>query len=165
MRLYEITNQYQMLLNKIEDSEIVTDELKQEIASIELSGTEKIKNEAYVIRMLTKDIDIINDEIERLKHKKQTLEDSIDYLKNDICMGMQKLNLTQVKAKPHFNINLREGKWKVDELTLDQDMIPDEYKRTKINISINKIKLAEEILAGVVVPGARLVKEPYIEIR
>ena len=163
MQLYELANQYQMLMFKLEEASSVDDALKAEIESIEATAEEKIKNKAIIVKLMENDIDLIDRELEKLKSKKKRLEDRVEWLKNDICINMQKMNVTSVKNKPYFNVNVKQGRFKVNPV--NEEIIPDCYKKIKQVISLDKIAMLDEMIEGVVIPGAELIRESYIEIR
>lgn len=165
MKLYELTDKYQKLLAKIDDSlSLAADpSVKEDLDALEDSIEVKVKNSAMMVKSLENDLAVIVAEIGKLDKKKRTLEGNIEWLKDYICVNMEKGQVTKVENKPYFNVNLMEGQYKVNDF--DHSMIPVEYKKYKETWTIDKIKMKAEMLEGVVIPGAELVREKYITIR
>lgn len=51
------------------------------------------------------------------------------------------------------------------EVDCDPDMLPDEYRRTKITVEADKKAIGEALKAGQVIEGARLVQDRVISVK
>ncbi|HLX52374.1 MAG TPA: siphovirus Gp157 family protein, partial [Aquella sp.] len=66
-------------------------------------------------------------------------------------------------SSPNFVVKLKKCPVSVD--VFNEQELPNEYKKSKEVISIDKMKIKEEIQAGVVIPGAQLKQNTRLEIR
>ena len=162
-KLYELSNRYLQILNSLEDMDNLPDEVKIELDSIEESSEEKIKNYVKIIKILGHEINVIEEEYKKLAKKKKSLEKKIEYLKDRVLESMEIMGKSKIENKPYFNVNLKQGQWKVDVRPEDEEKIPVDYK--KISVTLDRMKMREEMLEGVVIPGAKLIQEKYVEIR
>jgi Siphovirus Gp157 len=164
MRLYEIANEMQALLSELENNPDMPD-FESRMESINLKAEDKIKNVGYMIKTLQAEGEIIEQEYKRLEKKKRSNQAHIDWLRTYLAREMERLQITKVPNAPYFNINLREGKYKLNAHTLNEALIPSEYKSVSQVIKLDKSRLVDEMLAGVIIPGAELVRDNYVEIR
>ena len=75
---------------------------------------------------------------------------------------MERCAISEIKS-PYFVIKLK--KCPISTEILDENSIPNDYKKVKEVVTIDKLKLKDEMLAGVVIPGAQLRQNNRLEIR
>lgn len=75
---------------------------------------------------------------------------------------MERCGFTEIKS-PYFVIKLRKNPVSTD--IIDESVIPDEYKKTREVVSIDRARIRDELRAGVIVPGAELRQNNRIEIK
>lgn len=165
MKLYEIANEYQMILSQLESGEITDEQFQEEVGGLTTSAEDKIKNVAYIIKTLQAEKEIIDTECKRLEKKKDAHENRIEWLRSYLSHEMERLHIDKVLNKPYFNVSLRDGKFKLNPATLNEVLVPDEYKLVNQVVKLDKKKILDEMLAGVVIPGAEVIREKYVEIR
>lgn len=160
MRLYEISEELQKLFIKIENQGgelLPEDEAAWE--SLKLSKEEKVENTIKYIRNLESDSEALDNEIKRLQQKKSSLDNQIknkkDYLGFNIGKGMT------------FKTPLFKCWWKecasVD--VVNEEKIPDWYKKEETVISIDKKLIMQELKEEKEVPGARLIVNQHLQIK
>lgn len=164
MNLYNIANEYVELLEKSFDSE--TGEIN-EVVLYELNEVkESVEKKSIALASYIKNIEAEKKAIEEAKKemdkRESTLKNKVEYLTQYLQTNMEKCEINEIKC-PYFKIRLK--KCPVSVKVLDESLIGEEYKRTKVEISIDKMKLKEELLAGVVIPGVVLHQNNKLEIR
>lgn len=160
MNLYEITQQQQELNNLLEESYgELTPELEQ---ALELNlDNFSVKAEGYVkaIKNYKAESDAIAEEIRRLQDKKKVCENAVDRMKTALSDSMNVFGMSKVQAGL-FKISLTTSK---AVNIIDEDAIPQNYKKVKYEVSKTEIKKAIE--AGETVEGAEIKENHSITIR
>lgn len=164
MNLYQIANEYQTILEQTFDQET------GEVNEIALASLEEVKTtmqeKGIAVASYIKNIDAERKAIEEAKKamasREAALDKRVDYLTQYLQSNMEQCGISEIKS-PYFVIKLKKCPFSVD--VFDEGSLPNDYKKTKEVISIDKLKIKEEILAGVVVPGAALKQNNRLEIR
>lgn len=163
MNLYQITSEYEQILDHLYDDEgnldatalILLDDKKLEINEKAVAIASYIKNlDAERIAIDNAKMEMAARE-QRYKRKIEGLE---FYLKDN----MERCGITSIKH-PYFDIKLKKCPSSVD--IDDMDLLPTEYKRFKMEVSADKQKIKREMQAGVVVPGVTLKNNLRVEIK
>ena len=149
--LYELTSDFQQLLDLIEQGEYDEQALSDTLEGIE--GEIEIKADGYakVIKEIEGNISTIKAEIDRLSSKKSSLESSVKRLKESLEMAMRATNKPKFKTELFsFNIAKNGGKKPLDIY----DVVPEEYSVLKMEPDKNKIR--EVLESGKELPFAIL---------
>ena len=149
--LYELTAEYQALLEMAEDPDIdeqaITDTLEA------LGGEIESKADGYgmVLRNLSADIDTIKAEIDRLTARKRTIERNIDRMKDSLKYAMVATDKPKFKTAL-FSFSVRNNAPSVimDEQYIEN--IPEEYL-TMHEPTVNKTAIKDAIKAGADLSG------------
>lgn len=160
MNLYEITQEQANLNNMLEESMgELTPELEAAL-SINLDNF-NTKAEGYVkaIKNYKAEQDAIAEEIKKLQNKKKVCENAIERMKDALKTAMDVFDTPKVQAGL-FKISLTKSE---SVNIIDEDAIPQEYKKIKYEVSKTDIKNA--IKGGLVVEGAEIVENKSITIR
>ncbi len=168
LTLYEIAENARMLLDLIDSGEAFNEsgELNEVIAEqLDLTKKDfelKAKDYAYVIKSVQDKKELFEKEIKRLQEIKKYFENTEDKLKEAIKNTMLVLEIDKFESDL---ITLSLTKSKAVDI-YDSDLIPEEYKRTKITVEPNKIKIKQAILKdGELVPGATIKENKNLKIR
>lgn len=164
MKLFEIASQYEALLDQTFDPET------GEINETALAHFEEIKDEmnnkgiavASYIKNLEAERKAIEDAKKSMADRETRLERRVSYLTNYLQSNMERCGITEISS-PYFVVKLKKCPVSVE--VLDEATIPDDYKRSKTTVSVDKVKIKEEILAGVIIPGASLKQNIKLDIR
>jgi len=164
MKLYEIANEYQSVLNNLYDDE--TGEIN-ETASVKLQEVGRsMEEKAIAVASFIKNIDADRKSIEEAKKmmaaREARLEKRVEWLTNYLITNMERTGKTEISC-PYFEIKLKKNP--VSTQILDETKIPDEYKKVKETISFDKIKIKSDIQNGVIVPGANLTQTLKLDIK
>lgn len=158
MKLYELTEQYNRLLELAEETDAAA--FQDALEHLTDSINEKAENIAHVLQQMKSDINTLKDEEKRLKERRMTLERKQEHLRWYLQQELESADIKQVKSA-RFTISLRNSAPKVQ--IIDDDLIPRDYK--VMNFSIDKKTLKEALQNGLEINGASLVQERSLNIR
>ena len=162
MRLYEIADQYQFLLQDLYDEE--TGEINEKAMDRLQALNDSIEEKCINITRLFKSIDAGREAIEkerkRMEDRERTLKNQVTRLKDYLLSNMERCEIRKIEC-PQFIIALQKNPESVE--ILDETQISEEYLNTKTTVNIKKIK--EDLKLGVAIPGVRLVQKQSLRIR
>ena len=155
MKLYELTEQYEtlleMLLDPEEDEQCILDTLEGVEGEIEV----KAENYAKIMRQLEGQAALIKAEEKRLAERRISIDKNIDRLKGSLYGAMKFTGKTKFKTDLFsFNIAKNGGKQPlaVDDVNIDN--IPKAF--VKVVREIDKDAVSKELEKGNAVTFARL---------
>nr|DAZ10847.1 MAG TPA: resistance protein [Caudoviricetes sp.] len=141
MNIYELTGNYEHLLNMLYDEDVDEKALLDTLESIEGDIEDKADGYAKIIKELEAQSKARKEEAKRLTESAQTLDNRIKMLKSNL------FNCMKITGKTKFTTNLfsfdivkNGGK---QPLTIDGD-VPKEYTKTVIENDTSKIRQALE---------------------
>lgn len=164
MNLFKIANEYRFLAHTLIDDE--TGAINEEALTCLAIAESNVKEKAIAVASFIKNIDAERnaiDEAKKAMHEREVrLNKQINYLTDYLKDNMEACEITEITC-PYFDIKIKKNPISVD--VQDEALIPMEYKKVKEVVSIDKVKIKEEILAGVVVPGAALKQNTRLDIK
>lgn len=166
MKLYEIADEYQNLLNKISNPE--TGEIDETGIKLLDVVVDDIKNKgialASYIKNLEAETNAIADAKAAMTAREANLKQRAQYLTDYLHTNMQRCGINEITC-PYFVLKLKVNPLSVD--ITNEDELPGEYFREKTVVTRNpdKVKIKEHILAGHKIPGAILKQNTRLEIR
>jgi hypothetical protein len=145
--LYNLRQDYQILLEQLYDSEVPEDILLDTLDSIEAVIEEKADSYARILRQFDADIENIKAEENRLKQRRIALEGRKDFLKSNLFTAMKAVGLTKIKT-PLFTVNIQKngGKAPLVITAKTTDELPTEFVIAKVEP--NKEYIREYLEAG-----------------
>lgn len=160
--LYEIANEYQQIFDSMDNEELISENILIKLDEVH----EAMENKAIALASYIKNIEAekkaINDAKKAMNEREERLNSKILSLQTYLQSNMERCGITDITKSPYFTIKLKKCRASVDDF--DKEKIPDEYKRIKEIITIDKIKIYAELKNGVVIPGVRLVQNKRLEI-
>lgn len=161
MKLYEITNNYIELMERLENNDDpgMLDTLKDTLDSIEGDFEDKVNNCCKMYQNILADAEAFGAEAKRLTDKKRAAENKADRLKEYVQSEMKRMGKTSAYIGT-FKLGFRNTKAVKVE---DFDRLPEEYIRVKKEPDKKAIKAALD--AGVTVDGASIVENESFSIR
>jgi len=151
MKLYEITDNYQLALTNIDqDDEAYHDTLE----AIEGEIEEKSKNVAAYFLNLDSDIQQLKDAENKIKARRLIAEKQSKNLKDYLRFNMESCNIKKIEC-PEFKITLRKPSQIVE--IEDPKLLNEEYITRKEVITPDKNSIKAELKAGNDVYGAKLI--------
>lgn len=158
--LFEITQEAIELASLLEEREF-TPEMEQQLAITQSELTEKATNYGKVIKTIEGDISVIDAEIKRLQGLKSAKGKVIDRMKESVSNAMQAFHVDKIES-PIMKIYFRKSEAVEVE---DENLVPDEYKLSRVTVSLDKIKIKEIIQAGETVLGCQVIEKLNLQIK
>lgn len=162
LSLYNIELEYLTIRDQlIENGGELTPEIEASLVINEQNLTTKGTNYGFVIKDLEAEISVIDSEIERLKKLKESRNNAIERLENNIKTAMTIYGLEEIKS-PVLKINFRNSE-SVEVVNID--LLDKEYTTTKTTISADKAKIKQAIKDGKTVIGAVIKQNKNLQIK
>lgn len=149
--LYQLTNNYETVLNMIYDEDVDEQMILDTLEAIEGEIEDKADGYAKIIRELESKANARKEEAKRLTESAKSFENKTKLLKQNLFNAMKTTGKTKFATELFsFNIAKNGGK---QTLTIDGD-VPEEYTKTIIENDNDKIREALE--SGKELPFAHL---------
>lgn len=161
--LYELSNEYQSIMNKIEECDELTPEFLAEIDISHDSLENKILNKTSIVKIFESKANEIGTAIKSMEDRKLSYEKKVEKLKEEIKFHMEACKLERAENAYHL-VAIRLNNPKVSE-KIDINVLPQKYFKEKINITIDKLNILKDLKQGIDVPGACMVRETRLEIK
>ncbi len=159
-KLYELTQNYNNLLELIDNPEVPVEMLKESLDNIGDEINTKLENVAKVIKSIEVDAKGLKEEEKRLADRRKSLENRIVNLKEYAENSMRATGIKKIKGKV-FTLGIQKNASSV-EIT-EEESIPEEY------FAIEKKLVKKDLLAalkeGKEVPGANIKQTESLRIR
>ena len=125
--LYELTDQYQSIMNMLYDGETDEQLVMDTLESIDGEIEDKADNYAKIIRMMLADAEILKDEETRLYARRKSLEMRAQRMKDNLQANLEFIGKTKFKtALFSFSVAKNGGKQPL-EITENLGEIPGNY--------------------------------------
>lgn len=159
--IYNISNQYLELMQRIEDNDGEMDEeLSEALAINEKELTTKAVNYTYIMKEYEDEASRVDREIERLTKIKNRAVKNREDLKARISEAMQKYGIEKIEsgfAKLYFK--------KTKALVIqDETKVPSGYLKTKETTTIDKAGLKKAVEAGLQFEGIWIQENMNLQI-
>jgi len=162
MNIYQIQNEYLLLINQIIDNggEVTPQqELNLQITREQLQ--DKGTNYAFVIKKLDAECDIIDAEIKRLSELKKVRQNACERLKANISNAMQIFEVDKIES-PLIKLSFRKSQ---SVNVADVNSLPSEFKTIKVTEQADKVKIKQALLNGEVIEGCEIVNSNNLQIK
>lgn len=157
MNLYELSQNYLA----VQEMDLEPETLKDTLSSIEDTAVDKIEQLVRLYRNNEGDINSIKLEEERLKKRRQSLENNNKFVKQYIEDTMRLMDKTRLKAG-FFNLAIQNNPPSVE--VFDEALIPKQFLIEQ-PVKIDRAGIKELLKAGEEVPGAELKHSSSLRIR
>lgn len=157
MKLYTLTQNYQQLLDMIEDGADVGDTLEAMDEAVE----NKAEGYAMVIRSVLANVEGIKAEEKRLAEYRRSMEKNVERMKRNLQESMKAMDKPKIKTSL-FNITIRKNPPKL-EIT-DDSLIPPYYFIEQAP-KIDNASLKDALKNGETIDGAMLVQGESLNIK
>lgn len=163
MNLYQISREYEEILNDLYDDEgNVNEQALMKLENNEIAMEKKAIAIASYIKNMDAEREGIASAKKAMAEREQRYKKRSDELLGYLLSNMERRGLTSVKC-PYFEIKLKKCPPSVD--ILDESLLPPEYLRTKTEVSPDKVKMLQEMKVGVIIPGAGLKHNLKLDIQ
>lgn len=157
MNLYQINQEIEILLNDIDfDTGEMTNEAYQALENLEIALEDKALNLAKWIKSMDAEAEAIKLEEKNLATRRKSIERRSDSIKDYLTLELDG------KA---FRDSQAVISWRKSESVniLDENRVPDIYK--KITLTVSKTAIKDAIKAGVDVDGAEIKTNNLMSIK
>lgn len=158
--LYELTGDYEYLINKLYDPEWDEETLIDTLDGIEGEIEDKADGYARILAQMDGDIAALKEQEHRLADRRRVLENRAKRLKDNLFTAMKTVGKTKFQT-PLFAFSIRKTPAAV--IIDDPAEIPDKYK-TFVE-SILKSDIKDALKRGEELPGAHLEQGETLSIR
>lgn len=154
MKLYELTAEYEQLLELAENNESDVGPLALAIEDIHAQIQTKCAGIVKVLATLDGDAEACAKEAKRLSDKQKRLEANAEHLRGYIQRQLVDHGILKLKAET-FSITVVENPERV--VVVNESAVPAEYKRTKTEVLLDKKAILAAYKAhGECVPGTSI---------
>lgn len=126
------------------------------LESLDLAIEEKADGYARLIRNQEASSKAFDEEIKRMRERKQAIDNNVKRMKLSLQNAMVEIGKTKFKTDL-FSFNIQKNQPSVN--IVDENLIPDEFKKIKIEFDKTAIKKAENV------PGVELIQSESLRIR
>lgn len=162
MRLYEISNEFQKVVDLIENCDEMTPEIIAMLDEVSKDASEKVISVAAYIKNLEVQSKGMDDYIKNMQDRQAKIDKKAEGLKDYLKYNMDILKLQKVES-PEFDVQLRANNFALD--LFDQTLVPKEYLRVKETVTISRQDIIKDLKVGCDVPGARFVTTKSVQIK
>ncbi len=149
MKLYELTG----ALADLSSMDLNDEAVQNSLEAIQGDFNDKAIAIIKLTENMTADTTAIDAEIDRLKARKQVIENRKKSLREYLLHNMEACNITKIEC-PLFTASLRKG---VESVEIeDQSKLPDEFVTIEVVTKPDKNLIKAKLKAGEDVPGATL---------
>ncbi len=162
MELYKITTEFKEALDNSFNPETgeVDETSLVRLQEIKESLHEKCIAVASYIENLEAEKNAIAEAKKNMADREKKYKSRVDWLKSYLLENMQRAEIKKVTC-PYFDITLAKNPPAVE--VFDEEAVPTKYERVKIEKDVQKIR--DDLLAGVIIPGARLIQRQSVRIK
>lgn len=139
--LYQLTNNYETVLNMLYDEDVDEQMILDTLESIEGEIEDKADNYAKIIKELEAKQNARREEAKRLTDSAKVFENRVKALKSNLFNTMKQTGKTKF-ATDLFSFNIAKNGGK-QTLTIDGE-VPEEYTKTIVENDTDKIRQALE---------------------
>lgn len=164
MNIFELSSQYQVLMDRINERDEIDDELMEALLLVNDDLENKVLNYAAIIKSMEAKAKAIDQAVDNMLKRQSSLTKSAERLKETVKHEMQKCEKKKIENAYH-QAKLVQNNPKVQ--FSDKTLIPEPYWRKKIQeiVEPNTIMISKALKENIEVPGAFLVKDQRLEIR
>jgi hypothetical protein len=160
--LYAYANEYQKVIDLIEDCDEITPELMDMLESVSTESKDKIKNVAAYIKNLEAMSKSIDDAITEMNLRQFKVETKIENMKNYLKHNMESMQLKEV-CTPEFDVKIRYNRYAL--CIEDPSMLPEEYFKEHISKSIDKQQISKDLKNDILISGAKFMTTSTVNIK
>lgn len=154
MSLYEINKNYAELFDKFENEEITQEELQETGNMLAVELQNKSRNIIGYEKSIELAINAYKEEEKRIAERRKALENKLEKYKEYVKNNMEDMGLQKIETPLGV---LSVCKVSASLEVYDENLIPNEYKKEKVTISIDKNAIKEALKNGQDIQGVKLV--------
>jgi len=160
MKLYEVSTEYQMILESCIDENGEITDIALFDGSFEKFNDKAINVAGYFYN-LEAEADAIRDAEKRMASRRQSIEKRVKFFKDYLLCNMKRFGIQEIKH-PYFKISIAKNP--VSVACYNEKLIPDIYINVETVEKIDKMAIKKALQEGKEVPGAVLEQHERIKI-
>lgn len=168
--LYNIGNELEsivsdvttLLENGADPSSAEVQELLQKMVAQESDWDKKAVNVAKYLQYVKQQQEVIKAEIDRLDKKSKQMQSQYNNLHDLLLFQMQSFGKTEIKD-PILSIKVRDNPFSL--FIQDESVIPEQYKKEKVTVTVDKTAIRNAIKNGEHIDGADLISSQRLEFK
>ena len=161
MKLYQLTENYDNLIDLLDNEELSEEMLQAAISSVQDDFKTKAESIAKLIINMTSESEFIKLEEERLAKRRKALENRAKSIKEYLYNQMLATNIRDIKT-PVLSLKIQKS-GNPSVVILDESLIPPQYY--KVDPQLNKSLLSEDLKSGKVIEGVELKYSESLRIK
>lgn len=159
MNLPELVRQYNDISSfLIDNNGEITDKMAESLAIVEKNLPEKCDNYRFFIDKLKADSVLWKEQAEVFRKASKGCDLLVDRLKETLKLACISMDKTELLGKTY--------RWLLQGSSIvvfdNEELIPSKYKTVVQTFTINKKQIADDIKAGIDVPGAHIEKTQHV---
>lgn len=164
MSLYELGSSLEAVINggmvfNEETGEIVFD--SDNLDALEMAFNDKLEGCGLFIKNCRAEADAIKAEEKRLKERREAIEKRVDRMEEYMLYWMDRTHTDKLET-PRCALSIRKS----DAVLVDDvSKVPDKYKKTKVDVSVDKTAAKKALKAGEVIPGLGMVFRDNLQVK
>lgn len=160
--LFDISKRYINILELAENPDIPSEVFEEALREMDGELNEKLENIVAFIRSLEGDVSTIKNEVDRLNSRKKAAENKINSLKRYMEECLRAVNKTKIKTSLN-TISIQKNAPSVN--VLDEKLIPKEFRKEEVVVSIDKKSILFKLKEGIEIEGCELKQTESLRIR
>jgi hypothetical protein len=162
MNLYELSAEYQRLMDEVIQSDELSETLLSSIAFMHDSIEDKAKQIGKIIKNLEAEHCAIINAMQEMKQRADKLDNKIENIRDWLKVNMEKCDIKKINS-PYFDIQIKNNPASV--IIKDETLIPKAYFNEMIMRKVNKSLLSQELKNNIMIPGVFLEYRTRLEIK
>jgi predicted nuclease with TOPRIM domain len=162
MKLYEISSEFQKVVDLIENCDEMSPEVMKMLDEVSQDASAKVISVAAYIKNLEVSSKGMDEYIKNMQDRQSKVDKKIESLKDYLRYNMDILKLTKFES-PEFDVQIRANQYALD--LFDQSLVPKEYIKVKETLTISRQDIIKDLKVGCDVPGARFVTTKSVLIK
>lgn len=154
--LYTLSERYNNVLALIGDESIPEEAIRTALEEIDGDIETKVSNGIGLLKSMQYRVDAVQNEIKRLTAYRKAIEKRIETVEGVYMDGLKRMEKSSVSTS-RGDMKIRKNPPSV--VLTDESLIPDSFKKQKIDIVIDKTAVKEALKKGEDVAGAILVQK------
>lgn len=164
MSLYNITNNFVDLMDKVSEGELTEEEYNELGQELAIQLQQKGSNIIGYTKNIELTINAMKEEEKRISENRKSLENKLERFKQYVKENMERLGITKMDTELG-TLSIQNSPKATVEIT-DENKIPDKYKNIVQEIRIDKIAIAKDVKeTGNAIPGTNVIINTYLRIR
>lgn len=163
MTLYQLQEEYRLLLELAEDPEVDTEIIADTLEALGGDIEEKAIGYGKVIKELESDAERLKAEEARLNERRKRIENNVFYMKQKLQLGMEAVGKKKIETDLFtFRIQKNPASVVMDETYIEN--LPEEYLIPQ-SPKVDRAKIREDLKAGKELEFAHLVQTESLRIK